>query len=160
VYSEPTCNVSKFDWVSISDTVYNNFTSRFINESAISNEFGVAIPEVIAVKQVDYIGMNSSLIKIKSKSLHNETHMRLTLENVHTEPVECYYHFERSSEHVDVVNMNLLQDKTITLQPSTTTTTDSDGVDTVLLLSFDDGFVGDVLVVMLCLLWVLLNNND
>ena len=135
VYSEPTCNVSKFDWESISDTVYNNFTSRFINETAISNEFGVAIPEVIAVKQVDYIGMNSSLIKVKSKSLHNETHMRLTLENVHTEPVECYYHFERSSEHVDMVNMNLIQDKTITLQPSTT---DSADVGTVLLLSFDD----------------------
>ena len=131
VYSEPTCNISKFDWESISDTVYNNFTSKFINESTISNEFGVEVPEVITVKQVDYIGLNSSFIKVKSKSLHNETHMRITLENLHTEPVECYYHFERTNETVDVINMNLLQDKSIILKPSTID-------NNVLLLSFDD----------------------
>ena len=131
VYSAPTCNISSFDWGSISETVYNNFTSKFTDESAISNEFGVAVPEIIQLKQVDYIGLNSSFIKVKSKSLHNATHMRIALENLHTEPVECYYHFERMGE-TGAVTMNLLQDKQIILEPSSTTDA------TILLLSFDD----------------------
>ena len=91
VYSEPTCNVTNFDWKNMSYTVKTKLSDVFINSNAIESVLGINLFDIGYMKQIDYVKLNSSLVTISSNVAHNKTAIQITLNNRYTEPIECYY---------------------------------------------------------------------
>ena len=91
IYSEPTCNVSNFDWKNMSYTVKTTISDVFVDANAIESVLGINKVDIAYIKQIDFVKMNASLVTVSSNVAHNKSVLQVTLYNRYTEPIECYY---------------------------------------------------------------------
>ena len=91
IYSEPTCNATRFDWQNMSYTVKTKLSDVFVDGDTIRTVLGINQFDIAYMKQMDYVQLNASLVTISSNVAHNKTALQLTLNNLYAEPVECLY---------------------------------------------------------------------
>ena len=101
VYSEPTCNVTKFDWNTMASTVETKLTKVMTDKYKVEEAAGVTWINIESMRQIYFVNLNADQLKLSRYIKHDKTQLQLTLNNVHDEPVECLYNF---SKHDQTVN--------------------------------------------------------
>ena len=93
VYSEPTCNITKFNWNTMVSTVETKLTKVMTDKYKVEEAAGVSWINIEAMRQIYFVNLNADHLKLSRFVKHDNAHVQLTLNNMHSEPVECLYSF-------------------------------------------------------------------
>ena len=102
VYSEPTCNITKFNWNTMASTVETKLTKVMTDKYKVEEAAGVSWINIEAMRQIYFVNLNADYLKLSRYVKHDKAHIQLTLNNIHNEPVECLYDFSKHDQTVSV----------------------------------------------------------
>ena len=91
-YSEPQCNVTSYDAVSVKDAVQRTLMQTLYDTHSIKTTLDITEDIVVSeVYQSNYFFMNTTMITITKNIVHNSTDYITQLNTHNSEAIECYY---------------------------------------------------------------------
>ena len=91
-YSEPKCNVTSYDNISVKNAIHRTLMQTLNDTKSIKTTLEITEDIVVnEVYQSDYFFMNTTMITITKNIVHNSTDYITQLNTHNNEAIECYY---------------------------------------------------------------------
>ena len=95
LYSEPTCNMTKFSYNNMSSAVKSYFIDVLTDNTTIKEKLGLqdnTTVQIEKIQQSDFVSLNSTAIKFKYKN-HTKKNITVSFESLIDNSFSCFYNF-------------------------------------------------------------------